>query len=352
MLKKYRTIIPFIVLAIALIVIFIPSVPRSAGIIIMGIAAILIVLSNQGTFHFARANKILSQQKPGYLEKALALYERADKFGVPAQYGLIIGTMFIQHGDIEKGRNALEEVLKSKDKKLIFQAKEALSMYYWIKRDVDKAIKLCEEAKEMGLKDRNLYINLGTYYLSKGKTKDFKQLLRDAYTARMESIILIDLQAQYLIQTNDFERAGNFLKTLFDQAKPTFEDPYLHFAIIYMHYGEISLAINYLRDCLEMVTFSNVALYKSYDIEEMISALQNETTRWAFAVGVLRNPLLFLNGKMPDYDKEINKPNDLPVLPIFQTEGIKKDDINEKSEEEPDTSLTEADEEWLRRHQD
>lgn len=351
MLKKYRSLLPIAVLAIAMIVILVPAIPDYVGIILMVIAAILMIISSRGSFYFSKANKIITQKKPGYIENAITLYEKAYKSGVPAQYNFVIGTVFLQYGDIEKGKSALEEVLSAKDKKLVFQAKEALSMYYWIKRDIDKAIEMCESAKEMNFKDRNLYINLGSYYLAKGKTKEFKVLLRDAFKAGLESIVLVDLQAQYLILLNDYKRAGNFLKTLFDQVKPTFLDPYLHFAIVYMYYGEISLAINYLRDALMMVSFSNVSVYTSYDIEEMITALESEKTRWAFVEGVLNNPRLFMNGNMPDYNKEIAKP-EFPALPEFQTEGIQKDDVNEKADDEPDTTLNEEDEVWLKKHRD
>lgn len=351
MLKKYKTIIPVIILAIAFITALIPSIPNWISIVLMIVAAILLIIASRGTFYFSKASKIISQRKPGFVENAIALYEKAFDAGVPHQYNLVIGTVFLQHGDIEKGREALESVLSAKDRKLVFQAKEALSMYYWIKKDLDKAIELCESAREMNLKDRNLYINLGSYYLAKGRTKDFKNLIKEAFRSQMESVALIDLQAQYLIELKNYKRAGNFLKSLFDQATPTFIDPYIHYSMIYMHYGEIDIAIKYLKDCLKIATFSNVSIFSSLEIEQMISCLESEDSRWGFVNAVLADPIAIFNGRMPSIQKGIKRP-EFEELPIFEAEGMSQKEISEKAKEEPDTSLNEEDEIWLKKHQD
>lgn len=351
MLKKYKTIIPVIILAIAFITALISSVPNWISIVLMIVAAVLLVIASRGTFYFSKASKIISQRKPGFVENAIALYEKAYAAGVPHQYNLVIGTVFLQHGDIEKGKDALESVLVAKDKKLVFQAKEALSMYYWIKKDLDKAIELCESAKEMNLKDRNLYINLGSYYLAKGKTKEFKNLIKEAFRSKMESVALIDLQAQYLIELKNYKRAGNFLKSLFDQATPTFIDSYIHYAMIYMYYGEIDIAIKYLKDCLKIATFSNVSIFTTFDIEQMIEYLESVDTRWGFVDAVLSDPVAIFNGKMPTVQNGIEKP-EFEKLPIFEAEGMSQKEISEKAEEEPDTSLNEEDEIWLKKHKD
>ena len=350
MLRKYRLVFPVTLLALAMVALIIPSAPRWIGLVLMVLAAIFMLIASQGTYYFTKAGKILTQRKPGYMEKAMALYEKADRLGVPAQYSLIIGTIFLQYGDVEKGRRDLEEVMKSKDKKLVFQAKESLSMYYWIKKDLDKAIELCESARDMNLKNQNLYINLGTYYLKRGRTKDFKILQREAYKSKMDSIPLLDLQAEYLILTKDYKRAGNFLKSLFDQGTLTFQDPYLHFALVYISYGEVDMAIKYLKTCIEKAAFSNVALYSREDIEKMISLLESEDTKWAFVEGALKDSLSFLGGKMPDCSKKVEKPT-FPPLPDFKGETISSSDIAVKKEDEPDTTLTEEDEAWLKKHQ-
>lgn len=351
MFKKYRLVLPVSLLAISMICLTITSIPRWVSLLLMALASILMLVASRGSYYFTKAGKILTQRKPGYIEKAIALYEKADKFGVPMQYSLIIGTIFLQYGDIEKGRKDLEQVLKSKDNKLVFQAKESLSMYYWIKRDLDKAIELCESARDMGMKNQNLYINLGTYYLKKGRTKDFKILQREAYKANMDSIALIDLQAEYLILTNDYRRSGNFLKSIFDKTTLTFQDPYIHFALVYLYYGKTDIAIKYLNECLENATFSNVALYSREDIEKMISLLESDDTKWAFATEAVKNPKSFLSGKMPECSERVEEPKFEPLVE-FKSESLGKNDIANGSDDEPDTTLTEEDEEWIKRHQD
>mgnify|MGYP003310020443 CR=1 FL=1 len=124
------------------------------GLSLLALAAVSLIFASKGTMTFSKANRIISQRKPNFLEKALPLYEKAIKEGIPEQYQLIAGTLLIQYGNMEKGKEALEELLNAKEKKIVFQAKEGLSMYYWIKKDTGRAIKVCEEAKEMGFKDK------------------------------------------------------------------------------------------------------------------------------------------------------------------------------------------------------
>ena len=351
MLKKYRTIIPVAIIAISFAMTLSQSIPKVIPVVMMAIAAILLIYTSRGTLYFSKASKALNKKEEGSMEKAIALYEKAYNAGLPYQYLFVIGTIFLQHGDIEKGKQALIDATKATDKKLAFQATEALSMYYWIKKDLDKAIELCIMARDMNLRDKNLYINLGSYYLAKGDTKEFKHVLKEAFKYKQESSALIDMQAQCLMLTGDWHRAGNFLHTLFTQTTPAYIDPYIHFAYVYMHYGDVDMARKYLSDCLEKASFSNMSLYSKEDIEEMIAALDNEKTRWAFVDNATANVLASFNGVMPSYNREITKP-EFEALPTFTLEGKMQEEINEKAENEPDTSLNEEDEIWLQNHQD
>lgn len=347
MLKKYRMALPCALMIIALITLWITSVPRWIGLGLLLLTALSLIFTSRGSFYFTKANKLLSRDSNKNMDKALELYSKADKLGVPDQYGYLIGTIFMQFGDVERGKAILDDIANGKDKKLVFQAKQSLSMYYWINKDIDSAISLCESARDMNLSDRNLYINLGTYYLAKGELAEFKSLQREAYQKRVDSFPLIDLEAEYLILNGDYERAGNFLTSLFNTKKPTFIDPYLHFAIVYMHYGEIEQAIGYLNDSLVSVTFSNVSLYSKNDVRKMVSILEDEDSKWGFVSSVLANPQAVISGNLPAIDNISAKP-EFPPLPAFKAEEISPSDV--KSDDEPDTSLNDDDEEWLKKH--
>ena len=349
-MKKYRTLPAVIVLAVALLMLLNPENPRWISLVLLALAAVLVIWASRGTFTFSKANRIISQRKPGFLDKALHLYEKAVDEGVPEQYELVAGTLLIQYGNMEKGKEILESLLSSREKKMVFQAKEGLSMYYWIKKDTKKAIALCEEAKAMGLKDKNLYINLGTYYLSENRIHDFRLLIKESYKLKMDSPALIDMQAAAAIIQGDYAKAGNLLKTVFDSLTPSYVDPYIHYAMVYMYYRQPELALDYLRKSLEACSFSNTSILSREEIEKMIGCLENKDSVWAFIKSAEKNPLMLINGKLPEYTGEDNTRPEVRDLPLFKAEAIEKNDLAERDENEPDTSLNEEDEEWLRRH--
>ncbi len=349
-MRKYRSIPALIILAVALIFLLNPENPRWIGILLLALSACGLIYASRGTLTFSKANKLISQKKPGFLEKALPLYKKSIKEGIPEQYQLIAATLLIQYGDMEFGKEALEELLESREKKIVFQAKEGLSMYYWIKKDLGRAIKICEEAKEMGYKDKNLYINLGTYYLAKNRLHDFKILMKESYRAKLDSPALVDMQAAGAILAGDYEKAGNLSKTIFDSITPAYVDPYIHRAMVYIHYGEIEMALNCLESCLDACSFSNTSILTKKDIEEMISYLKDPSSVWSFSIAVNENPLELINGRLPKHGKIENKKPLFESLPRFKAEAISKNDLSEVDENEPNTALTDEDEEWLKKH--
>ena len=329
-MRKYRSIPALIILAVALIFLLNPENPRWIGILLLALSACGLIYASRGTLTFSKANKLISQKKPGFLEKALPLYKKSIKEGIPEQYQLIAATLLIQYGDMEFGKEALEELLESREKKIVFQAKEGLSMYYWIKKDLGRAIKICEEAKEMGYKD--------------------KILMKESYRAKLDSPALVDMQAAGAILAGDYEKAGNLSKTIFDSITPAYVDPYIHRAMVYIHYGEIEMALNCLESCLDACSFSNTSILTKKDIEEMISYLKDPSSVWSFSIAVNENPLELINGRLPKHGKIENKKPLFGSLPRFKAEAISKNDLSEVDENEPNTALTDEDEEWLKKH--
>lgn len=349
-MKKYRSIPALIVLVVAMIFLLNPTYPKWIGLALLALAAFGVIFASRGTFTFSKANRIISQRKPDFLEKALPLYEKAVEQGIPEQYQLVAGTLMIQYGNMEKGKAALEELFSSKDKKMVFQAKEGLSMYYWINKDTGRAIKLCEEAKEMGFKDKNLYINLGTYYLAKNRIHEFKLLMKESYKLKLDSPALVDMQAASAMLQGDYKKAGNLLKTIFDKMTPSYVDPFVHYAMVYLHYGEKNSAIEYLEKSLEVCSFANTSILSKDEVVELIIVLKSDDFGWAIVNAINENPLELINGKIPSYKKLENKKASYAELPAFKAETINRDDISERDENEPDTSLTDEDEEWLKKH--
>ena len=227
----------------------------------------------------------------------------------------------------------------------------SLSMYWWMKKDYQKAIDLCLEAKKKGYVSKNIYINLLTYYLAAGKTKDFSETLKEMGTSGASSPAIVDFIAVNEMLHGNWKQAGAYLEALCNEASPAFPDPYIHFAQVHLHYGN-------LRDARAMMEKAVAAEYARYSVytrdtaKAMLKAISSERDILPFAEAAERNVLLIVNGQLPEW-----KPSDegfegdtipgCPEEPLFR-EMLKEEELDDR---EANTELTEKDEEWLRRHQ-
>ena len=131
----------------------------------------------------------------------------------------------LQHGDMEKGREILEHLSNGNNPKTKDASKVSLSMYWWMKGDLDKAIELSEKALENGCKDKNLYVNLCTYLLEKGsiettvtRAKEVRSMAEKMITLGKEATLHNKRQALAYITKEDV------VKKLFDELGPKYKD--------------------------------------------------------------------------------------------------------------------------------
>lgn len=322
------------------------------GVGFFALALILLFFNSLGTFFYAKGAKLLKGNNPPVID-ALPYFKKAIKWGMDGKNEVLVATLLIQYDDIELGRKVLEEYISDQDVKISGSAKVALSMYYELKKDRAKAIELVEEAYSMGYRDRNLYINLCTYYLEDRKLEKFKKYAKEAREKNLATAATLDLEVVYYMMQNDWHRSGNILKTIFDATLPTFIDPYLHKAMILLHYGEWEKAVKALKEIEENCHYTNTAIYSKAQIETFIAYIEDKETRWGFLSTINSDPHSFLMGKVPQPEVGVPLPSFTPI-PEFEKDVEKE----EKEEEETiaddrdiDTSLNEEDEEWIRKHQ-
>ncbi len=348
-MRKYKSVLAIVFFAIGGVLVLIPQVPKFYGVISLCIGLVFTAFASAGTFTFTRASKTyMTKQTDEGREKALLLFEKAYNLGLPDEYAISAGSIILQWGSIEKGRQILESLLKSKDKKTQYNAYVSLSMYYWITKNTKKAIELCERAENFGIQEQNLFINMGTYTLAEGDIKKFKKTLSDCYKAKKVTNATMDLEATEAILESDFERAGNQLTTMMDLIKPNYQDPYIHLAMVYAHYGEFKKAADILSDYSESATYSNTTLFKNDEIDKFISVLENPDLAPSFKKAVDDKPLLFINGILPEFTPGV-KYESYPALPRFKKVKFKAKDVV-LEEKGPNTDLTDEDEEWLKKH--
>ena len=173
----------------------------TAECVILIIAAFLIIgVTERAYYYFIRANRIYSREDRSRYPEAMKYYKKTLAAGISPKYTVLTATILIQEGEKAAGQAALEKLIAKKgfkDQVLLSQAKCALSLAFYVDKDYERALSLCEEVLETDYRDNVLYINTCTYYLALNRTKDFKKLVEDFSRTRVTSLALLDLQVVY-----------------------------------------------------------------------------------------------------------------------------------------------------------
>ncbi len=354
---KYRQGISVIILIAVLVLVVATPLQSAVKLILMALALVIIGFNSRGNASYAKANKIVAARDMSRMDEAVALYSKAVKAGISSNYRLMAGTIILQYGDIEEGRRILEKLNDDRNKDVRCVSKLSLSMYYWIRKDLGKAIGLCEETRSEGYRNQNLYVNLCTYYLAEHNQKQFLRTLKEAFSGNMASIPLIDLQAVHLMLQDNWKDAGGTLKGIFDQVTPSFPDPYVHMAQVKLHYGNVKDAVEYLKSGLGCI-FSNTVLFDKSMLEKMLEGLGNENTRLDWVEGINNNTEAIINGNLPAVGTGGRPCSDMvvpgyPKEPVFKSGGSQSAisrNVGDGDDRDVDTELNEEDEKWLRRH--
>lgn len=339
-----------------MVIALIPAVGNVIKVSFMLVAVIGIIYTRRGSMYYSKANKKFATKDAKDIADGIIELKKAVKAGIPDNLGLAAGTIFLQHGELALGKEVLEGIISRKQRnvKIIYVAKISLSMAAWLEKDFDKAIILVEEVKAAGFVDRNLYINLCTYYLAKEDVQAFKKLVKEfKKIPKLHSHVLSDFEAVNAILNGEWAKAGAILKELFDAREYTFADPYMHLAQVKLHYGKVEEAITILNRSLDNCVFSSTAVIAKDVIDKVISGLKNPKTRDSYLASINKNPLDLINGKLPEI--KTSTLEDFEEEPEYET--IEKDEVEEETLliddtiiEEPNTSLSDDDEEWIKKH--
>ena len=283
---------------------------------VLALAALLVILwAKRAYFYFVRANRIYSAKDRSRYPQAMAYYKKTLRAGISPKYTVLTATILIQEGEAEAGQAALEKLIRDRyitDEAIKGQAKSALSLIYYMKKDYEEAARLCEEVMKTKYRDNVLYINLCTYYLALDHLKSFRKVVEEFSSQRVTSPALLDLQVVYHMLSKDFPNAFAMEKALFEKVgRFTFADPYVHMAQLWIHYGKTDEALQIDSD-----------------------------------------PLSIINGWLPQPARGRWIP-----APEAELEEACKIEIAAPEEEilddkEPETELTEEDEKWLEAHKD
>ena len=353
---KYRFVPGGALLALSLISMMTESVPAWIGPLLLVAAAVLVIFASRGTVKYTKAVKLFNSGDPVQKIEAVKLMDRAIDYGLSAKESVVAATVLLQNGKEEKAKPILENLIRSTDRSVSGPALASLSMYCWMEKDYSRAIELCEKAKQDGYTSRNLYVNLLTYYLAAGKTREFSSLLEEMGTSGASSPAIVDFHAVNEMLHGRWKQAGAFLEALCVEAVPGFPDPYIHFAQVYLHYGDLANARKMLGEALD----SDYARYSVYTIDmvkEMLRAISDSHECVPFTEAANRDNkaiLKIVNGRLPSWEKS-NQAFDQDMIPGYPEEPSFREIIEEAAENDDtrdaNTDLDETDEKWLSRHQ-
>ena len=337
-----------------LIILGFASIPMDAS---KAVTAVLIALSVagfayslRGTWYLGKASRIIRSGMRNDYGKASECCLKALKAGLSEEYAAAAVSTLVQYGDAEQAKPILAKMISSGSGKAKLSAKAVLSQCFFIENDPEKAIELAKEAMDEGYQGRALRINMLDYLLRAGRIDEFRSYLEKCRNEIADSPAIEDFSAVLCIADGDIEGAGKILCSLLGNRHPSFSDPYVHYALVHMHYGERKKAIELLKEA-ENLQYTNMSVYPAPMIASMVSILEGSYAG-SFMKAVSSDMAALLNGRLPDYSMIPDDAEDItfPKEPDF-TPPDNPESNDGSMESGLCTDLTEDDEDWLRRHQ-
>lgn len=346
-------IVLYVFLAAMIAVFFLPV--QSPWLKMGMIAAIMLV------FLFMRRSSILFVMGARRLQKkdqrCWKLFKKAIDANLSPDQAVYVATAFIKQGDCDYGMKTAQRIAdKHPDSEAGKSAAITLSMGFWVKGELGKAISTLEELRQKGYANSTLDINLTTYLLESGEADRAMELLRQNEESGTLTNGLLDNKLWALILKGRYAECGPIVTELMDERKPRFPEAYLHSAQVMIHEGRIEKAIEYLdKGCMQQFS-ANGAMGKSF-LEKLSAGLGDSGSRLAYAFAIDSNPALIAQGKEIEIDlskggdfKEVSesslpKPGKRTSQPRGSAKGKKhgRPDDDMDDDREPNTDLNEDD---------
>ncbi len=330
-----------ILITVVIVVLKIPPLYKVA-LFALFIGALLYF--RRGVFSYMKANKKVTSANEADWSQAWPLYRKAIKAGIQKSFVITAASMFLQRGDREEGKAMLLDYLattKGKDPSLDGVAKTMVSMAYWMEGDLAHALKLVDEVYQSGQRDKNLYINYTTYLIEDGQTERAQSLISEAKANGLHSPGIIDNQGWLFILAGEWELAEALFSDLVSRG-PRFAEPYVHFAQVLIHFGEVQEAIEQLKLACAC-TFSNTSAMSRKFVEELLDPLTDPQRRIAGAKAIDRDRASVASGRLPSPIEGTYPASDEAVLTGFATRKAKRIEKVKSEEREPNLELTDED---------
>lgn len=210
------------------------------------------------------------------IDEAMPWYELSYKLKhskptVKINYAYIL----LKKGDIEKAEAILNEIIKNdnlKDNDKI-NTNLNLSLIFWKKGNINKAINLLEALYNKDYKTTLIYQNLGFYYIINGNLDKALEFNKEAYNYNNSDTSILDNLAMNYYLMNDYDKAFEIYEKLIP-LKPAFVTTYYYYGLALEKIGKYEEALEALKNTLNY-RFSFLSSVSKEDVQNEISKLNN-----------------------------------------------------------------------------
>lgn len=230
--------------------------------------AVYLSLKYRPYYYTFKANKLYNN---GKRVEALDFYEKASKckncaISIKTMYGFLL----LKMGYLDESDKVLSNIINSnnasmKDK---WSAKISYAFVLWKKGEIDKGIEIMDTVYEEH-RNVSVYESLGLLLVEKRDMERALKINEEAYDYDKDNQVILDNlgQTYYIIGEND--KALEKYKILYEKS-PKFPEAYYNYGLVLLEKGEEKEAVNIMKKAL-LYPFSLISTVSKETVENKIA---------------------------------------------------------------------------------
>lgn len=263
-----------LVLVAAIIGVMLLPIPQGARLTLIFLAFLVLIYLKRGYIYVAMGSRALNAKEPDEA-KAWRFYEKGWKAGLPANYTVMLGNLYVQRGDPNVAMQIYDSVIereqgrKSGDHATLISARVSRAMALWVLGRKEESVEILMEVRGEGVLDKNLAVNLGSYLLALGRLNEAGMLIDEALEQVPESLGMTDNRGHYLYLTGQLQEADKLYNKLIAESNPKFPEAYVHAAMVSIALGHRASAVRHLKEALARPFYQTSTITRE-DVEELL----------------------------------------------------------------------------------
>ncbi len=237
------------------------------GIISIVLMIIYYIFSNKYIFYIFKAQNAI---RAGNNKDALLFFEKAYNCnGCPNETKISYTFLLLKNGHVEEAYNILKYLKTNTfEKSQRARVDMNLSIAHYLKGDLEKAILILEDLKEDHV-NSTLYGNLGAYYIEEGDLQKALKLCEEAYEYNNKDIGILDNLATVHMKLKNYKFSEKFYDELME-LNPKDPDSYYNFGKLEKELGNYERAAELFKASLNKES----SFFSKFNKEEAIKELE------------------------------------------------------------------------------